>query len=496
MSAKKYPELREKPAMVLKGHTGYVKALVSLEKGFFASGSFDKTVRIWKTSDGTPIDTIDVPNSVECLCYLGNNLLAIGVQDSHHVIILDVDRKTSTVINHATPNRPSDTVHSISLTGQPDHIAIICTQGDHSMVRILNVQTGAILFTSIVTFGSETSICRVKPNSLVFSQPQTKNGFGLITHQANRYRRPKYIGSTGSTIITPFDTEYALVWWDEGVWDNPRDVNQIELTHVKTGKRTLFCSIMDKDVYVIDMCTLGNQYVAVSTNLGIYIVKIKGKDEHATGEIVAHYYTPIELGGTLCDLKGGGLAMTLDNDIVIYKTRYENTTRRQALRSILSRTNPNVAGHILSFLEGNSIKTKKKRPVYKPPAPHNSSGELDYVAGAKRFAERVSKPLRIIEEEQSLHNNATGNEVVVPRIVGINLDLNRSGRPIHRTKHVQRHTAKQIRNISRKSQKRLANFKQSVANRMRLQNEGTVNKPQGSRSTRKSSSSVNMNELD
>jgi hypothetical protein len=303
----------------------------------------------------------------------------------------------------------------------------------------------------------------------------------------------------GSTIITPFDTEYALVWWDEGVWDNPRDVNQIELTHVKTGKRTLFCSIMDKGVYVHDMCKLGDQYVAVSTNLGIYIVKIKGKDEHATGEIIAHYYKSIEWGGTLCDLKGGGLAMTLDNDIIIYKTQYANTTRRQALRSILSRTNPNVAGHIVSFLEGNSIKTKKKRPVYEPPAPHNSSGEFDYVAGAKRFAERVSNPFRIIEEERSFHNNANGNNVVVPAIVGIDLDLNRAGRPIDRKKYIQRHTAKRIRNISRMSQKRL---QQTIANRMKLQNEFTVNKPakphQGSRSTRKSKSKskVNMNEPD
>ena len=102
--------------MVLKGHTDNIKGLVYLEKGLIASGSLDKTVCIWRTSDGTTIDTIDVPNSVECLCYLGNNLLAIGLYESHHVMILDVDKKTSTVINHATPNQASDIVHSISLT--------------------------------------------------------------------------------------------------------------------------------------------------------------------------------------------------------------------------------------------------------------------------------------------------------------------------------------------------------------------------------------------
>ena len=465
--------------MELKGHTGYIGALVHLEKGFVASGSRDKTVRIWRTRDAANVFTFNTPSNVKCLCYLGNNLLAIGLDESHHVTILDVEKRTSSVINNATVNRSTHSIFSITLTGQPNHIAIVSYDDDGDMIRILNFQTGAVVHTLEGEFGEGYTVRAVTPNSIVFNATRGHSGVGIITYAAGTYSAPVFKGNVKFTIITPFDTDLILGWQD-----NPASLNKVYLTNIRTGVSTLFYEIQDAhtDVEVKDICKLGDHHVAVSTNIGIYILKIKRTPENTfVGERVVYYYMSIGIGGDLCVVEGGGFAITHRMDIFIYKTRYENTTRRQALRSILSRTNPNVAGHVLSFLEGESRPAKSKKPVvpvYEPPVPHNSSGEFDYVAGTKRFAERTKQSaekvlhekraeertkrlgkrhvpaLRTIQENVSFLNNAPP---VISKINEIDLNLNRKGDTINRKKYVQRHTFKRLSESLRQSRKRIFN---------------------------------------
>jgi hypothetical protein len=468
MSEKKHLGVRKKPSMELKGHTNYIEALVALEKGFIASGSKDKTVRVWRTSDGKQVQSFDTISEVSCMCYLGSNLLAVGMEESHSVMIIDVEKGTSSLLNNAPARTPGDSVYSITLTEQPDHIAIVSDIEFDGMIRILNFRTGAIVQTFRGEFGDGFTVCSVKPNSIVFNSPHGHDGFGVITHTAGAYSPPVYRGDVKWTIMMPFDTDLMLGWCDHRI--DHSFLNKVFLINIKTGVATLFYEIdkqypiTDKDVidnYVIDICKLGNHHIAISSQIGVYIVKIKHTNEGTfKGERVAHYFMIIGVGGDLCAVEGGGLAVTGRRDIEIYKTHYANTTRRQAIRSIISRTNPNVAGHILSFLEGNShpIKTKKASHVYERPAPHNSSGELDYVAGAKRFAERVSKPLRVIGEEGPNNGNNRNNAPpLISKINKIDLNLNRKGVPIDRKKYVQRHTFKRLSESLRQSRKRIFN---------------------------------------
>jgi hypothetical protein len=463
--------------MELKGHTNYIEALVALEKGLIASGSKDKTVCVWRTSDGTNQRTFPTPHPVSCLCYLGDSLLAVGMEETHHVMILNVESGTHTLINNAAVDRRIDGVFSISLTGQPDHIAIVCEINFHGMIRILNFRTGAVVQTLDGEFGDGYTVCAIKPNSIVFNSPRDQRGFGVITHTAGAYSAPVYKGDVQWTIMIPFDTNLMLGWCHNRV--DRSFLNKVFVINIKTGVATLFYEI-DEHQSVDDICKLGNHHIAVSCPVGIHIVKIKHTNGGAfKGERVVSYYTPIGVGGDLCAVEGGGVAITNSRGIEIYKTRYENTTRRQALRSILSRTNPNVTGHILSFLEGKSPPTKSKKPavVYEPSVPHNSSGEFDYVAGAKRFAERTKQAaekalhekrseerskrlgkrgitLRTIEENTSFPNNAPP---VISKINEIDLNLNRRGVPIDRKKYVQRHTFKRLSESLRQSRKRIFN---------------------------------------
>lgn len=63
----------------LIGHTETVKALVELENGLLASGSDDKTVRIWKVETGQLLHTYSYNNPICALAVLPNGfLISVG----------------------------------------------------------------------------------------------------------------------------------------------------------------------------------------------------------------------------------------------------------------------------------------------------------------------------------------------------------------------------------------------------------------------------------
>ena len=73
---------KKKLIRTLKGHTSAVFCLVVLPNGQLASGSFDKTIKIWDTNTGKEIRTLKGhTNSVYCLVVLPNGQLASGSRD-------------------------------------------------------------------------------------------------------------------------------------------------------------------------------------------------------------------------------------------------------------------------------------------------------------------------------------------------------------------------------------------------------------------------------
>jgi WD40 repeat protein len=67
----------------LNGHTDWVRALTVLQNGDLASGSDDKTIKIWNPIDGTLKRTLTGhTNSVLALTVLQNGDLASGSSDT------------------------------------------------------------------------------------------------------------------------------------------------------------------------------------------------------------------------------------------------------------------------------------------------------------------------------------------------------------------------------------------------------------------------------
>ena len=67
----------------LAGHTGYVRALAGLPGGLLASGSGDRTVRVWEVESGRLVRTLaGHTGGVRALAGLPGGLVASGSDDS------------------------------------------------------------------------------------------------------------------------------------------------------------------------------------------------------------------------------------------------------------------------------------------------------------------------------------------------------------------------------------------------------------------------------
>ncbi len=78
------------------GHLVFDDSLAYLENGYLASGSLDKTVKIWDVTNGKLMHTFDQSNGghtayVYSLAYLENGYLASGSEDAS-VKIWDITR--------------------------------------------------------------------------------------------------------------------------------------------------------------------------------------------------------------------------------------------------------------------------------------------------------------------------------------------------------------------------------------------------------------------
>ena len=61
---------------ILNEHKRYIRAICQIDDNYFATGSFDKTIKIWNIKDFTVVQTINAHDSnIICLIKLKNNKL-------------------------------------------------------------------------------------------------------------------------------------------------------------------------------------------------------------------------------------------------------------------------------------------------------------------------------------------------------------------------------------------------------------------------------------
>ena len=69
------------PSLILNGHTNSVSALAVMPDGKLASGSGDKTVRVWDPTSGECLLTLSLAADVACMTVLKDGRLAVGLAD-------------------------------------------------------------------------------------------------------------------------------------------------------------------------------------------------------------------------------------------------------------------------------------------------------------------------------------------------------------------------------------------------------------------------------
>jgi WD40 repeat protein len=124
---------------VLAGHEGSVSGICSLKKGLFASGSDDKTIRIWRKETGECLKVLEGHTScVFDLCSLGNDLIASAASDET-VRVWNVDSGDCKVLLGHT-----DWVLSVCPL-LPVGCGLLASASNDRTARIWNVDSGECL---------------------------------------------------------------------------------------------------------------------------------------------------------------------------------------------------------------------------------------------------------------------------------------------------------------------------------------------------------------
>jgi WD40 repeat protein len=130
--------------MTIRGHTSSVFS-VSVSGDYIVSGSYDRTIRVWRLSTGTPVSTIPVGEEVHDVKVTsdGTRIVAAIGDDAGHA-----DENTVKVFNFSTGSA------LMTLRGHTDDVYSVFVSGDYvvsgsadNTIKVWRLSTGSLVST-------------------------------------------------------------------------------------------------------------------------------------------------------------------------------------------------------------------------------------------------------------------------------------------------------------------------------------------------------------
>lgn len=159
-------------------HTAQVNALKLINSTHLASGSDDKTIKIWDFTTLKCTLTLNTPNNenVLSLALLKNNFLASGCDGANKIYIwnLDISSLVATLTGHSAKVNTLEVLNDgILASGGADNTVRLWNSGDYSLLYTYST-TAAVNCLRQLTNGCLAMALNSGPNNLIIWDPVSK----------------------------------------------------------------------------------------------------------------------------------------------------------------------------------------------------------------------------------------------------------------------------------------------------------------------------------
>lgn len=202
----------------LEGHANSIAAIALSPDGkFFASGSYDRTLKLWHLGTGALVSTLEghlEPVLAVVFSLDGRLLISGSVDDS--IRLWDV--ATGTLVSKLTETAAS--VMALSVKISPDGQALVSGSDDHT-VKIWHLQTGRILRS--ITHPRAVSAVEISPDGRILVSGSNDNvirlwnfSTGVLLHSLTEHQRDinSLTISPDSKLLASGSSDNTIKLWD------------------------------------------------------------------------------------------------------------------------------------------------------------------------------------------------------------------------------------------------------------------------------------------
>lgn len=139
--------------LTLRGHVENmtVSSLVALENGDLASGSFDKTIKVWNTTNGTCKRTVDINDYINSMASISESEVAVGLS-ANDIQMWNIQTGEPRNVLTVEQDKNEYNIKALKLLPNGD----LASASSDAIVRIWNVKTGTLKAS---LKGHDSSVC-------------------------------------------------------------------------------------------------------------------------------------------------------------------------------------------------------------------------------------------------------------------------------------------------------------------------------------------------